>query len=159
VLWQELSPLNVLYNRINHNGIPQATRDGAVVVSILRSLSQKSLGSLVLVGHDTNVDNVAALLGLTWSCGPYADNESPPHIGLLFENTANGVSIQVVCTAIDEAHANATPGEALLGQVRKDEQPMVAIPNHRLMQDVLTQLERWGGLACAAEQQPEVVSV
>lgn len=151
LLWQELSPLNVLYNRINHNGIPKATRDGAIIVSILQSLLEKSLGSLVLVGHDTNVDNVAALLGLTWSCGPYADNESPPHIGLLFENTANGVSISVVCTAIDEGYGDVVVGTALVGKVRKDGQPMASVLNQKLMQEAHAQLEKWDGLGCAGE--------
>lgn len=153
LLWQRLSPLNVLYNRVNHNGIPLATRDGAVILGILQSLLEKSLGSLVLVGHDTNVDSIAALLDLTWSCGPFADNESPPHIGLLFEKEPHGVSIKAVCTALDDSNEDFTPGEALLGEVRKEpgEQKFGTVAIDDLIQEARTKLNQWGGLDCAAK--------
>lgn len=149
-LWEHLSPLNVLYNRINHNGISIASRDGAVIIGILQKLLDKSQESLVLVGHDTNVDNIAALLDLTWSCGPFADNETPPLVGLLFERVADGVNIRVICTALDDSDEGATPGEALIGEVRKGEQQIDTIAIKEVMQEARGKLEEWGGLNCVA---------
>jgi len=149
-LWERLSPLNVLYNRINHNGEAPATRDGAVIVGILRELNNSTPGSLVLVGHDTNVDNVAALLDLTWSCGPFADNESPPQVGLLFEMHGNNVRIKVVCTALDHSDpAFPVPGEVIVGEVRKGKAVFTGAPVSRLLGEVRPKLSRWGGSDCA----------
>lgn len=147
-LWEHLSPLNVLYNRINHNSVSLATRDGAVIIGILQQLLDKSQGSLVLVGHDTNVDNIAALLDLTWSCGPFADNETPPLTGLLFERGADGVNIMVICTALDDSDEGATPGEALVGEVRKGEKKIGTIAIKEVMQEAGVKLEEWGGSNC-----------
>lgn len=148
-MWERLSPLNVLYNRINHNGEAPATRDGAVIVGILSQLNNATPGSLVLVGHDTNVDNVAALLDLTWSCGPFADNESPPQIGLLFESDGNNVRIKVVCAALDDSdQAFPVPGEVNVGEVRKGKQAFTSAPISELLGEVRPKLNRWGGSDC-----------
>jgi len=150
LLWERYSPLNVLYNRINHNGIPLATRDGAVVLGIMQLLLNKALGSQVLVGHDTNVDSIAALLDLTWSCGPFPDNETPPYIGLMFEREGDSVAIKVICTAFDDSDKDVTPGKALVGEVRKGEQTISNIAIDKLIAEARSHIGEWGGLDCAA---------
>lgn len=148
-LWDRFSLLNILYNRINHNGIAPATRDGAVVVDVLQQLQNTRQGSLVLVGHDTNVDNAAALLNLTWSCGPYVDNASPPHIGLLFEKADDGVKIKAICTALDDSdELFPSPGEVILGQVRKGETAFTISPVDPLIQEARAHINKFNGSDC-----------
>jgi hypothetical protein len=161
-LWDRLSLLNILYNRINHNGIAPATRDGAVVVDVLRQVQNAKQGSLVLVGHDTNVDNAAALLNLTWSCGPYADNASPPHIGLLFERADDDVRIRAICTALDDSDESfPSPGEVILGQVRKGDTPFTTSPVDPLIEEARANINKFNGSDCIGPilEQPPLTAV
>lgn len=150
LLWEHFSPLNVLYNQINHNSVTLASRDGSIAVGIFQHLLESGNGSVVFVGHDTNVDNVAALLGLTWQCGSYADNESPPHIGLLFSrHGAHDASVEIVCAALDGSYGNI-PGTALTGVVKRDQDIVSKVSIKSSLQEVRDKLNYWGGLECVS---------
>lgn len=65
---------------------------------ILRSMEQAVKGSsvtgslcdvsdrlLIIVGHDTNISNVAGMLGISWLLNGYQPNDTPPGDALVFE--------------------------------------------------------------------------
>jgi len=65
---------------------------------ILRSMEQAVKGSsvpgslgevgdrvLVIVGHDTNISNIAGMLGVSWLLDGYQPDDTPPGGGLVFE--------------------------------------------------------------------------
>lgn len=147
-LWRDFMPLNILYNAINHRGLPLATRNGPVIMSILQQLKDPTTGTNILLGHDTNLDAIATILGMTWSCGPFADNASPPHIGLLFERdpSSSRVMVRSVCTAFDD---DDTAGKVIFGTVSKtslDMNGLVEIED--LESEAKMNLDKWGGLDC-----------
>lgn len=157
-LWRDFMPLNILYNAINHRGLPLATRNGAIVMSILQQLQETATGTNIFLAHDINLDAIATILGLTWSCGPFADNASPPHTGLLFERDPSSLRVMVrsVCTAFDD---DDTAGKVIFGSVSKtslDMNGFVEISD--LQAEAKQNLDKWGGLDCVIPF-PETVVV
>ena len=54
------------------------------------SVIQGSLGEvgdrvLIVVGHDTNISNIAGLLGISWLLDGYPPDDTPPGGALVFE--------------------------------------------------------------------------
>lgn len=154
-LWKKWMPLNILYNAINHRAFGISSHNGPVLWEILQQLLDGAAGTHVLVGHDTNVDAVATLLGLTWSCGPFADNASPPHIGLLFEREGTSrMTVRSVCTTFDDADA----GRVVFGTVQKpgwDMTKPVAIAD--AMEVVKANLFKGSGFDCVAKAPSAIV--
>lgn len=66
-------------------------RDKAISAAALRIPAQNRL--LFLAGHDTNIANVAGMLGLNWSLPDQPDN-TPPGGGLMFELWRNPIDQQ-----------------------------------------------------------------
>jgi len=156
-LWKDFMPLSILYNAINHRGLPIATRNGPVVMSILQQLQDAAAGTNILLGHDTNVDAIATILGLTWRCGPFADNASPPHIGLLFERDPSSlrVTVRSVCTAFDD---DDTAGKVIFGTVSKTSSDMSRLFEIADLETEAKQnLDKWGGLDCVLPSSETVV--
>ncbi len=60
------------------------------------------------VGHDTNIANVAAMLGLSWQQDGYQENQTLPAGALVFElHSGNGqpyVSVSYVAQSLDDMH-------------------------------------------------------
>ena len=78
---------------------------------ILRSLEQAVKGSavagslgevgdrvLVIVGHDTNISNIAGMLGIDWLLDGYQPDDTPPGSALVFELWQQGEGEMVVST-------------------------------------------------------------
>ena len=51
----------------------------------------------MLIGHDTNIVNVAGLLNLGWEIPGYQDNEAPPGSALAFELLREGRRASAMC--------------------------------------------------------------
>jgi len=147
-LWKTFMPLNILYGAINHRGLPLATREGPVIMSIFQKLRDATTGTDIVVASDTNLDAVATLLNLTWSCGPYPDNAAPPHTGLLFERDASlsRVTVRSVCTSFDD---DDEAGKVIFGTVAKaslDMSGQVAIED--LEAEANQNLDKYDGRDC-----------
>jgi 4-phytase/acid phosphatase len=67
---------------------------------------------VVFVGHDTNIANIAGLLGLSWRLPEYPNNDIPPGTALAFEVRKSGDS-EIVSAVIlgqsPDALRNSTP--------------------------------------------------
>ncbi len=94
-----------------------------IVRSIAQAASGKPLAGalgpprdalLVISGHDTNISNLAGMLGLRWLLDGYQANDSPPGGALVFslwrsaETGRYSVRVQIVAQSLDQMH-NATP--------------------------------------------------
>lgn len=65
-----------------------AQRQGSMLLGKITDALLAEAGDprlLLLVGHDTNIDNVAALLGASWHLQGYRANQTPPGGALAFE--------------------------------------------------------------------------
>jgi 4-phytase/acid phosphatase len=62
------------------------------------SLSDVSDRVLVIVGHDTNISNIAGMLGIDWLLDGYQPNDTPPGSALVFELWQQGEGKMAVST-------------------------------------------------------------
>jgi 4-phytase / acid phosphatase len=53
---------------------------------------------LVIVGHDTNISNIAGMLGIGWLLDGYQPDDTPPGSALVFELWQQGEGGMVVTT-------------------------------------------------------------
>lgn len=89
----ELLPLHSeVFDVINRAPLVAWARGGFLLQEISKSLQNKHSDPkvneaklLVYVGHDTNIANIGALLGLNWKAGKYPENGIPPAGVLFFE--------------------------------------------------------------------------
>ena len=70
-------------NLLSHvlRSMEQAVRDS----SVPGSLGEVGDRVLILVGHDTNISNIAGLLGVSWLLDGYPPDDTPPGGALVFE--------------------------------------------------------------------------
>uniref|UniRef100_A0A7S4QCT4 Uncharacterized protein n=1 Tax=Alexandrium monilatum TaxID=311494 RepID=A0A7S4QCT4_9DINO len=57
----------------------------------------------VLVGHDIQLEAVHMLLGISWQCGPFSTNSTPPLSGIMFTLAENSVRVQSVCPSLQDS--------------------------------------------------------
>ena len=81
-----LLPAHAAAFRLVNGSEPVARPNGSALLDrVIRILQDPQAAPLtVLVGHDTNIANLAGLLDLHWHLTPYARDEIPPGSGLLF---------------------------------------------------------------------------
>jgi len=144
-LYSKWLQLDVLYNRINHGGRPLSTRNGPVILDILRQLAEGTPGTRVVVGHDTNVDAVGELMDLSWTCGPFPELLVPPMAGLLFESSGSGhVAVRAVCAAFEGDSA----GKVIFGSVMQRGKDLFEDP--ALVSELQADLRGKLNLSCSA---------
>jgi 4-phytase/acid phosphatase len=70
-------------NLLNHvlRSMEQAVKDS----SVTGSLGKVGDRVLIIVGHDTNISNIAGLLGISWLLDGYQRDDTPPGGALVFE--------------------------------------------------------------------------
>jgi 4-phytase/acid phosphatase len=70
-------------NLLSHvlNSIEQAVQGSAVT----GSLGEVGDRVLIIVGHDTNISNIAGMLGIDWLLDGYQPDDTPPGSALVFE--------------------------------------------------------------------------
>jgi len=92
-------------NLLSHilRSIEQAAKDDSVPGSI----SPVGTRVLLLVGHDTNISNIAGLLGISWLLEGYPPDDTPPGGALVFElwqqeKGEMAVSAYYVAQSLDE---------------------------------------------------------
>ena len=70
-------------NLLSHilHSMEQAARDS----SVPGSLGEVGDRVLIVVGHDTNISNIAGLLGISWLLDGYPPDDTPPGGALVFE--------------------------------------------------------------------------
>jgi 4-phytase/acid phosphatase len=66
--------------------------------SVNGSLGEVGDRVLVIVGHDTNISNIAGILGISWLLDGYQPDDTPPGGGLVFEVWQQGDAEPVVVT-------------------------------------------------------------
>lgn len=79
------------------------------------SLGQAGNRVLIAVGHDTNISNVAGLLGLSWLLDGYQQNETPPGGALVWElwkraDGSSAVATYFVAQSLDQLRENISLG-------------------------------------------------
>lgn len=86
-----LLPAHAAAFRFVNGSEPVARPNGSALLDqVLRTLQDPQAAPLtVLVGHDTNIANLAGLLDLHWHISPYARDEIPPGSGLLFRRRSD----------------------------------------------------------------------
>lgn len=82
-----LMPVHVrVFAQVNRTPYVAARRGSALAAAMLDRLSAAQAPALsIWVGHDTNIANVAALLGLSWQAPGRARDEIPPGSALVIE--------------------------------------------------------------------------
>jgi 4-phytase / acid phosphatase len=83
-------------NLLSHvlRSVEQAVKGSAVT----GSLGEVGDRVLILVGHDTNISNIAGMLGIDWLLDGYQPNDTPPGSALVFELWEHGKGEMVVST-------------------------------------------------------------
>jgi 4-phytase/acid phosphatase len=83
-------------NLLSHvlRSLEQAVK-GRTVVGSLDEVSERVL---VIVGHDTNISNIAGMLGIDWLLDGYQPDDTPPGSALVFELWQQGEGEMVVST-------------------------------------------------------------
>ena len=84
---------------------------------------------VVFVGHDTNIANVGALLGINWQLAGYPDNATPPGSTLLFELWEQGSTKEV------RVRFFAQTPEALHAAFEEQRQPAAVLAAGPLLTD------------------------
>jgi 4-phytase/acid phosphatase len=59
-------------------------------ISVTGSLGEARDRVLVIVGHDTNISNIAGMLGISWLLDGYQREDTPPGGALVFELSQQG---------------------------------------------------------------------
>jgi len=98
-------------NLLNH--IQCSLEQAVKGFSVTGSLCDVRDRLLIVVGHDTNISNVAGMLGISWLLNGYQPNETPPGGALVFElwQQPDGtitVSTYYVAQSLEQMH-NALP--------------------------------------------------
>jgi 4-phytase / acid phosphatase len=108
----EIMRLHAAYADLERQTPYVARLQGSNLLShVLRSMEQAvkasavkgSLGEvgdriLIIVGHDTNISNIAGMLGINWLLDGYQPNDTPPGSALVFELWQQGEAEVVVST-------------------------------------------------------------
>jgi 4-phytase/acid phosphatase len=66
--------------------------------SVTGSLGEVGDRVLIIVGHDTNISNIAGMLGISWLLDGYQPDDTPPGGGLVFEVWQQGDAEPIVST-------------------------------------------------------------
>jgi 4-phytase / acid phosphatase len=70
-------------NLLNH--VLRALEQAVKGSSVIGSLGEVGDRVLIIVGHDTNISNIAGLLGISWLLDGYQRDDTPPGGALVFE--------------------------------------------------------------------------
>ena len=121
----ELLPLHYYYRRVD-SGASEILRyeQANLMAHITMELEATSNGSTIFVGHDTNLDAVKVLLGMTWNAGPYGVDATPPGSFVRFNMLGimqgpspvyGNVTIDFCYTLFDTTNGNLTCVPATFG--------------------------------------------
>lgn len=77
------------------------------------SLGQAGNHMVIVVGHDTNISNIAGMLGLSWVLEGYQPNETPPGGALVWElwkraDGSSAVATYFVAQSLDQLRENTS---------------------------------------------------
>ena len=89
---------HIYYRGINDRVLPLVSRSHSMMTdAITNFLSNSSVtGTLVLVGHDADLDALAELFGMSWHTTPFPKNATTPGSALRFDlDTNNNVAASV----------------------------------------------------------------
>lgn len=115
-----LMPVHVrVFAQVNRAPYVAARRGSALAQAMIDRLSAQQAPALsIWVGHDTNIANVAALLGLSWQAPGRARDEIPPGSALVIERWRVKGEIELRAYAFapspEQMHSAAPQGQAVL---------------------------------------------
>ena len=100
---REVLPVHTsVFNTVNRAPVVARLKGASLLSEMMAALEgthrdqRCNMASLVVfVGHDTNIANVGALLGVNWQIAGYPDNATPPGSTLLLELWEHGNSKEV----------------------------------------------------------------
>ena len=102
ILREVLPVHSSVFNTVNRAPVVARLKGASLLSEMMAALEgthrdqRCNMASLVVfVGHDTNIANVGALLGVNWQIAGYPDNATPPGSTLLLELWEHGTSKEV----------------------------------------------------------------
>lgn len=113
-----LMPVHVrVFAQVNRAPYVAARRGSALAQAMIDRLSAQQAPALsIWVGHDTNIANVAALLGLSWQAPGRTLDEIPPGSALVIERWRVNGEVQLraysFAPSLEQMHAAAPQGQA-----------------------------------------------
>jgi 4-phytase / acid phosphatase len=94
----QLMQLHVLAKRIEHNRYASQLQSSAIVQRIAGMLEHPSAKFVFLAGHDTQLEEISAMFGLSWLVPGDQMNDTPPGSALVWELRSNGGATPFVRT-------------------------------------------------------------
>lgn len=100
---REVLPIHTsVFNTVNRAPVVARLKGASLLSEMMAALEGthrdqrcNAASMVVFVGHDTNIANVGALLGVNWQIAGYPDNATPPGSTLLFELWEQGGNKEV----------------------------------------------------------------
>lgn len=103
----ELLKIHIYYRGIMSRQLATVKRSHSYMLDTITSILDDPKGSptTLIVGHDTDLDALAALLGLTWGASPFPENSTTPGSALRFDIDSNGmVKLSMAYTTLAETN-------------------------------------------------------
>ena len=114
---REVLPVHTsVFNTVNRATVVARLKGASLLSEMMAALEGthrdqrcNTASLVVFVGHDTNIANVGALLGVNWQIAGYPDNATPPGSALMFELWEQGgnkeVRVRFFAQTPDALHA------------------------------------------------------
>jgi 4-phytase / acid phosphatase len=98
----QLLQLHVLAKRIEHNRYASQLQSTAIVERIAAALQDRTAKFVFLSGHDTQLEEISAMFGLSWLVPGDQMNDTPPGSALVWEVRSNAGGTPFVRTYFAE---------------------------------------------------------
>jgi 4-phytase / acid phosphatase len=98
----QLLQLHVLAKRVEHNRYASQLQSTAIVQRIATALQQRTAKFVFLSGHDTQLEEISAMFGLSWLVPDDQMNDTPPGSALVWEVRSNAGGTPFVRTYFAE---------------------------------------------------------
>jgi 4-phytase / acid phosphatase len=85
----QILQLHVLAKRVEHNRYASQLQSSAIVQRIAQALQQRTAKFVFLSGHDTQLEEISAMFGLSWLVPGDQMNDTPPGSALVWELRSN----------------------------------------------------------------------
>ena len=85
----DLLETHVYYRGVNDKVFPVVSRSHSMMSNVIVNHLKSGTGTLILVGHDGDLDALGEMFGLEWETSPFPKNASTPGSALRFDASAS----------------------------------------------------------------------
>lgn len=78
------------YRQINDRVLPVVARSHTMMTNVITNFLKNGNGTLILVGHDSDLDALSEMFGMSWDTKPFPSNATTPGSALRFDISAAG---------------------------------------------------------------------